>query len=316
MFKQDNKEGNKARLFSHRAEDVIPLLYGHLPKSLPVLSTILANSLDSTRTAQPGNDLESSPPVYLTFPVEDLIQPPDFWVAIIPTWQAREPHARIFVSPLPASPASSSSAPAPSPIVSPDCNARSAEAESRAAESLVHATAVALVDLLGPAVKLGAVPTEWADVVRAVIGGEDNEECSVFLAPSAPTSITSGPHSHPITNSREEGDELDRLRELGLVWDRGREEDLDIVSSKLDPGPCFQSSHVLDVRSFLPVALGELSQLEAGGAELTRRSRRLAMWPARKRTTAPVWHIPLCCVTVHQKRKAIVIWNGRRDQSQ
>jgi hypothetical protein len=229
-------------LYPHEPLSLVPLLRKHLPKSLPVLSTILENasfsssnftkSSNSIKEEEEGYDYDT---VFATFPSVDKVDDQDIWAVIVQMSEFDSIHLRFYCS---------AEIEIPRPLGPPHPRLGEGEAEETI-RTFVMGVTESVVRIFGKGITLGAISSRWNEAMRSVVDARELVECAVFLAPH---SVTAGAGAEQRVGDGEgngvgagEGrGDVEVLDGMGLMVDRARDEDMAIVCLLLS-----QSSPIL-----------------------------------------------------------------------
>jgi hypothetical protein len=173
-------------LYPHEPLSLVPLLRKHLPKSLPVLSTILENasfsssnftkssSSDKEKEEEEGCDYDT---VFATFPSADKVEDQDIWAVVVQMSEFDSIHLRFYCS---------AEIEIPRPLGPPHPRLGEGEAEETI-RTFVRGVTESVVRVYGKEITLGAISSRWNEAMRSVVDARELVECSVFLAPMSST---------------------------------------------------------------------------------------------------------------------------------
>jgi hypothetical protein len=218
-------------LYPHEPLSLVPLLRKHLPKSLPVLSTILENASFSSSTftkssssineEEEGYDYDT---VFTTFPSVDKVDDQDIWAVVVQMSEFDSIHLRFYCS---------AEIEIPRPLGPPHPRLGEGEAEETI-RTFVRGVTESIVRIYGKEITLGAISSRWNEAMRSVVDARELVECAVFLAPMSATAEAGADQGVRAGSGDEVGDgagkeDEDVLDGLGLMVDRARDEDMAIV---------------------------------------------------------------------------------------
>jgi hypothetical protein len=218
-------------LYPHEPLSLVPLLRKHLPKSLPVLSTILENASFSSSTftkssssineEEEGYDYDT---VFTTFPSVDKVDDQDIWAVVVQMSEFDSIHLRFYCS---------AEIEIPRPLGPPHPRLGEGEAEETI-RTFVRGVTESIVRIYGKEITLGAISSRWNEAMRSVVDARELVECAVFLAPMSATAeagadqgVRAGSGDEVRDVAGKEDEEV--LDGLGLMVDRARDEDMAIV---------------------------------------------------------------------------------------
>jgi hypothetical protein len=237
--------GSAVVLYPHEPLSLVSLLRKHLPKSLPVLSTIIENASFSSSnftkssSSSPNNEEEEEEgydydTVFTTFSSADQVDDQDIWAVVVQMSEFDSIHLRFYCS---------AEIEIPRPLGPPHPRLGEGEAEETM-RTFVRGVTESVVRVYGKEITLGAISSRWNEAMRDVVDARELVECAVFLAPMSATAeagadqgVGAGSGDEVKDVAGKEDEEV--LDGLGLMVDRARDEDMAIVR------------HLLSLHSFI-----------------------------------------------------------------
>jgi len=217
-------------LYAHKPLTLVPLLKSHLPRALPVLSTILETASSSSPSASSSTSKPSASRydvVWATFPPDYFPGrendpdhsrshdgPEGIWAVVVRMQEGDSIHLRFYCS----------AEITPSTIG--DINTENETEIEQKIQDFVKAVTECIVGIYGQEVTLGAISSRWNQVMRGVVDARELVECSVFLAPTGCRLREGYLDEGGIKGDTDEG----MLADMGLKLDRARDGDIDMVS--------------------------------------------------------------------------------------
>jgi hypothetical protein len=278
-----NPSDSAVVLYPHEPLSLVPLLRKHLPKSLPVLSTILENASFSSSnftkssSSSPNNEEEEEEgydydTVFATFPSADEVDDQDIWAVVVQMSEFDSIHLRFYCS---------AEIEIPRPLGPPYPRLGEGEAEETI-RTFVRGVTESVVRVYGKEITLGAISSRWNEAMRSVVDARELVECSVFLAPMSSTAGAVAGKEMNGSGDEQVGTEEDRDEEvldgLGLMVDRARDEDMSIVRHSAPYSPFYATLPIFRI----------LKRVVARKAD--PRFNPHAMSPVLLNTTDPVLH--------------------------
>jgi hypothetical protein len=189
---------DNVELYEQDPHLLLPLLEKHLPLSLPVYGTIVAN-IPPACGVNIGWSTPPIPPVhplkaYATFPEAPSGETErSSWVIIIPMPLPQSDQIRLF---------SSAETAQPQPLPS--------SAGYAAALTQINAALKSYIDIYPAVNVVGALNSLWVPGVESVLGGEPRGRCNVFLPEDTTSQAEEGIEGYEVDVGRE--------REAEMVW--------------------------------------------------------------------------------------------------